>query len=902
MIALPIMGVGAADITVRSTDLTIEEQLTRELGAADALVTPGWSGGEPIYQAPDPREGGMAPVNIDDEPSGGEPPKAVDVPALLPAGATVVTNSEGYGRARTRHGILYTSLRELDTASPLTKGIVTRLRGEFPDAPDEVAATQHFLDESGLYVGSRVTLRGETNRTFRITGAYELPRELKNSELLGTPGHLLTDPAQSEGPAPERGYLVALPSGVSWDQVKQLNTKGLQVVSRSVLLNPPPDDQVPYYTTEQGGWSRQGAQDADAEVLVVAATVAGLAMLEICLLAGPAFAVGARRSRRQLGLVGANGGNRSHIRAIVLGGGLVLGVAAAVAGLVLAVALTLAFRPLLEGLVGQRFGGLQLRPAELGGIALLAVVTGLLAAIVPAVTASRQTVLASLTGRRGVRRTGRLLPTLGLAAVGLGAAVALYGATQTDSFLLVGFGSGVAELGVVALTPLLIGVFGRIGRWLPLSPRLAVRDAVRNRGRTAPAVAAVLAAVAGTVAVATFMSSDEQGQRDRYEARLPDGMVSVTAYADQGVDRDPVAAAVERTLPVDRRADFGVVLGKARGAEREQTEVQVIVPAANRCPLDDREGEALPPQERLRLAKEDWRCAGYGGDDYSYRPAELMVGDASLLEVFGLDSPEAKAALADGKAVAFGRRYVEDGRIRIGAWTEDVEGKDGPAEAGSVPAVIVESDAGARWLGAVVPPEVVRDAGLADRPLGAYFTTERPPTSKEKQAYEKEEADLGAEAELYVEQGFVPERGFVQLGLLGFAALVTIGAAGIATGLAQADAESDLRTLAAVGAAPRVRRTLSGLQCAAVAAMGVVLGSAAGVLPAVGLRLADERIGLKHYREMLASGNWTSKPHVPIVLPWDTLAVLLVAVPLGAGLLAALVTRSRTALARRAEA
>ena len=41
-------------------------------------------------------------------------------------------------------------------------------------------------------------------------------------------------------------------------------------------------------------------------------------------------------------------------------------------------------------------------------------------------------------------------------------------------------------------------------------------------------------------------------------------------------------------------------------------------------------------------------------------------------------------------------------------------------------------------------------------------------------------------------------------------------------------------------------------------------------------------------------------PHVPIVVPWETLAALLVAVPLGAALLAALVTRSRGALARRA--
>ena len=65
--------------------------------------------------------------------------------------------------------------------------------------------------------------------------------------------------------------------------------------------------------------SGPGGRITEEAVLI---TVVGLAMLEICLLAGPAFAVGARRSRRQLGLVGANGGERRHIRAVVLSGGL----------------------------------------------------------------------------------------------------------------------------------------------------------------------------------------------------------------------------------------------------------------------------------------------------------------------------------------------------------------------------------------------------------------------------------------------------------------------------------------------------------------------------------------------------------------------------------------------------
>ncbi len=106
-----------------------------------------------------------------------------------------------------------------------------------------------------------------------------------------------------------------------------------------------------------------------------------------------------------------------------------------------------------------------------------------------------------------------------------------------------------------------------------------------------------------------------------------------------------------------------------------------------------------------------------------------------------------------------------------------------------------------------------------------------------------------------------------------------------------------------MGAAPRVRRTLSGFQCGVVALMGVVLGSAAGILPAVGLRLAERRELDELSRRALAEGYervGDAVPYVPIDVPWATLLQLLVVVPLGAALLAALVTRSSGALARRA--
>ncbi|MFD7323068.1 FtsX-like permease family protein [Streptomyces sp. NPDC059875] len=919
MIALPILGVSAADLTLRSSELSTEEQLDRMMGAADARFTDAAVGGDPIFQSPDGEMHNPAKDYGDKAwPSG-----TADVPKTFPAGSTVLTDSSGNAKLTTVHGLLQTEIRELKAADPMAKGIMTLLEGHFPEKADEVAATTHFLESSGLSIGSTLSPRG-SDRTYRIVGSYELPNDLKADQVNALPGAFLAPYAKvAEKAGMSKGgvstaHLVKAPGGFTWNTVQQINTKGVVVTSRAVLLNPPADSEVPLY--QQEGWGNyESSTGAQAAELAALGTVVGLAMLEICLLAGPAFAVGARRSRRQLGLVGANGGDRRHIRAIVLGGGLVIGVAAAVTGTVLALILTFLLQPVLEDAFGQRFGSFDVRPLELLGIALLAVLTGLLAAIVPAVTASRQTVLASLTGRRGVRRSSRVLPLIGLAALLLGAAIALYGSVISDQFVIVAGGSALAELGVVAMTPALVGLFGRTGRWLPLSPRLALRDAVRNRGRTAPAVAAVLAAVAGTVAVSTYAASDEAQQRAEYRASLPHGAVAALVEEEGGRDVPAVREAVQRHLPIDTRADVARVrVGKPGCAPYEETpgcgRFEVVIPKANECPLwtssvNGEDPAAKFSKEQRRKLAEDWRCK-QDDEGGMYVDGGMLIGDAKVLKVLGIKDPGAEKALAEGKIVSFSKALVgQDGKVGIKLIADtakanqaEQEGKPVPGKIVSLPAHLAPEEVRSYGVQALLSPEAAKAAGLTTAPLGSYFSTDTMPTTEQRQKLDGEISKIGSDVALTVEEGFVGKGSIVLLSLAVFAGLVTIGAAGIATGLAQADAEADLKTLSAVGAPPRVRRTLSGFQCGVVAAMGVILGSAAGVLPAVGLRLTEERERLRFYQESLDEG-WgamSSPPYVPIVVPWETLVGLLVVVPIGAALLAALVTRSRGALARRA--
>ncbi|MFJ7591625.1 ABC transporter permease [Streptomyces sp. NPDC097617] len=917
MLALPIVGVSAADLTLRSSELSLDQIISRTIGAADARVSRSQMDG-PVNQNPDGTShapvGGYKNYNPSKSPqeTTQEPPQS-----SFPAGAEIIKDSRGYAKVRTTHGLLDIQLREIDAHSPLVAGLITLDRGRLPEGPGEVIATQAFLDHSGFFVGSSVTPRGATS-PYKIVGAYELPNNLDRDEIIAPPGTLFApldkalETSGGRAVQPDESYLVKVGgAGITWDAVKAANAKSMIVISRAVMLDPPADSDVPLYRDEP---KEQFSRDGDSAVkMAVLATVVGLAMLEICLLAGPAFAVGARRSRRQLGLVGANGGDRRHIRSIVLSGGLVLGAVAAVIGTVVGILLTVVLRPMLEEQLGERFGGYDFRPLELAGVALLAVITGLLAAIVPAVNASRQTVLASLTGRRGIRRANRVLPVIGLIAVAAGAAIALYGTTSQLGTTVVAGGSAIAELGIVALTPVLVGLFGRLGRWLPLSPRLALRDAVRNRGRTAPAVAAVLAAVAGTVAVATYQHSNDVQMRHEYQAEMPHGTGQLVTENSAYKELPALREALVRDLPVAQRVDIDrVVVGKP-GCESYSTDpgcgrAEIITPKDQRCPLyENPEGMDAFTEAQRRELREDWRCQ----ELQSGMANSFIVADEKVLSILAVTDPGTVSALKAGQAVAFDKRQVKDGKLTLrlvdSAAADRVRGsqEELPGQDKVLPVHLVPESVRGWGIDLILPPSAAKAAGLATAPMGSYFTLDGAATTEQRQKLDGEIDRLGVEAALRIEAGYQGNDSLAMVALALFAGLVTIGAAGIATGLAQADAEADLKTLAAVGAAPRVRRTLSGFQCGVVSLMGVVLGSAAGILPAVGLRLTEQRQMDALYRHAIEQGYSSATeplPYVPISVPWETLGALVVLVPLGAALLAALVTRSSGALARRAAA
>ncbi|MCO8274007.1 ABC transporter permease [Actinoplanes sp. TRM 88003] len=846
MIAVPVAALAGTAVSYDMFTLTPAEQATRQLGAADALLTVRLAG--PVEQDAIGRKW---------RPAGETSPGPAlrterEMLALLPEGSRVVPVRSGETEFRTvTGGLAGVRTHEMDLADPIHRGRAVLVDGRAPRGPGEVALSAAARSRFGDTIRS---LDGA--RSWTAVGTVEFPDDLGEVVVLA-PGPADQGAAQ---------WLAVTPEPVDWAQVGPLNRDGLTVTSRAVLLDPP----------------RTELDEQEAEGLSLVRIVVGLAVLEIVLLAGPAFAIGARRRQRSLALVAANGGSRAHLRRIVLADGLVLGGAGAALGLLLGVVVAVLARPLSEQmLVGARAGGYRFDPATLAGIAVLAVATGLLAAVVPAFAAARADVVTALAGRRGAVRSRRRWLVLGLLLATAGAVVAGLAARRTSVELIVA-GLAVTQIGLVLCTPSLVGLVALLGGRLPAAPRIALRDTARNRSAAAPAVSAVMAAVAGTVAIGVYLSSSAGRQELNYRASLPYGHISVT-YGPGSPD--PVRAAFDRALPGAPLTEITQTVCAGPDPSTACQLIPVRAPA-QRCP-----GEDNPPrsQDEIDALIADPRCAAEHITQGSGFPAFWSVvggRDAvvALTGATGADLERAVDTLDRGGAVVSDPFLLDDDGL-VTVTVNRIEQARTPEEY-RVPGYLLA--AGPYASGTVLPPVLAQRAGFPTVAAGLVATTPAEPGTA---ALDRLNADLAAAGagRATVATG-PPDDNDPMLYLLALAStLITLGAAGIATGLAAADRRADLSTLAAVGADPGVRRRLSLSQAGVIAGLGSGLGVAAGLLSGFAVLTAIN---------VSRSGEWPMPTPFPLTVPGTNLLFVLIA-PLVAMIGAGLLTRAGLPVERR---
>ena len=837
LITLPVTAVVAGETLVRTAQVSVEESLPQRLGAADALVRDeGISG--PVQQDPLLETTSYAGEAAAARRTTGE------VQALLPAGSRLLPIGTGAGVVRTADGLLDVQTREVDLRDPLADGLFPLDGGRLPDRPGEVVVSDRLV-RRGFGVGSRLPLAGGDHPVVGVVAL--LSSELGDQAVaVGLPGSLAAGQPTS--------WLAAVPGGVGWDQVQALNQASLSALSRAVVADPPPPADVPVSTSNGDG--------------AFLALVVTLALLQVVLLAAPAFAVGARRQKRVLALLGATGAEPAQVRRFVLAQGVVLGGLGGLGGAALGVGAAAALRPAMS-----RFGvepgpfDVSVRDAVL--TAAIGALSAVLAALVPALVAGKQDVLAGLTGRRGA--TGRSLPSLGLGAVLLGVGVAgCVAAARPDSSEYAAVLAAVPTVvGAALLAPALLALAARHARRLPFALRFAVRDAARTRGRTAAAAAAVTATVAGVVALGIGASSDGAQAAATWSPDSPVGSALVTYQSGQGQD-DRVRAAVEEQLPGHR--------------------VQVLTGLRQGPQLTVEEPDGMPV------------LSSYGGN----LDATALVGDSglALLGLQGDRLDRAREQLAGGGIVVAADHPSRTGDLVVVL----TRGSGKELSRAPLPALRVAAPGGSAPVLGVVSPATAARLGVASHTVG--LLVDGPVTVDQEQRLQEQLAALGADpapdpstvctTTCSVEgrsPGFVSvERGYdgdgsaaAQLVLAGVGAVLVLGGTLSASLLALSDARPDFATLGAVGAAPGVRRAVAAAYAAVIGLLGAVLGALAGLLPGIAVSYPLTR----------AYADVEGLPSHFLDVPWLLLLGVAVGVPLVAALGAAALTRARLPMTAR---
>ncbi|WP_433467899.1 FtsX-like permease family protein [Spirillospora sp. CA-128828] len=592
-----------------------------------------------------------------------------------------------------------------------------------------------------------------------------------------------------------------------------------------------------------------------AEVAVLAMIIA-MIVLQVVLLAGPAFVVDVRRRRRELALVEASGGAGRHLRAVVLASGLLLGGIAAVAGAALGIAAAAVTKQVAESDGGEPLGPFTVPWLMVAVTMLLGAGSGVLAAMVPAWQAGRMDVVAALAGRREPPgRSRRGWPIAGGVLVLAGVVVSLVGVQVMREFGAA-VGAAAIIIGLVLACPWIVGTSGRLARGLPLPLRLAVRDAARNRARTAPAIAAIVAAVAGVTALAIGGASDFRQERIEYQAQLPMGSALVRP---QPQNAEAAGPAIMRDLP-------GVPVTTLRGLPGE----------GSSCFSED-----TSQCRSVSFSAKDDGMAGFNLMD------NVVGGAREARLLLGRDDPAVTAALDAGTVVLFGAAPKAGGKVdaTISYWADDQ--KHTAATVPDLPAVAAQGDP---HVEAIVPPKVAEriaaKTGLRveTQAYGIDRADHRVTKAEQARLEKTMKAFAPYDDAVYVERGFTGSFGKVTLVLGAAAAILALGGTLIATSLAAADARPDLATLQAIGARPRTGRLLTMGQAGVTAAIGCWLGIAGGLVP-----------GLAVTRPLTEGVNQPGFPrHGTIVdIPWLFMLVLAFGIPLVAAVFAGAVTGGR---------
>jgi putative ABC transport system permease protein len=761
---------------------------------------------------------------------------------------------------------------------PVFDGRYRLIAGHAPQADGEILATTGALRRLGISVGGTAHVTAPAEREVTVVGVLDARSMPASQEILfGTPESFGANPDLGTDPQ----AVVYLPdTPLTWTQVQALNAHGAIALSRTVAMNPP---RSPSY--DQTGY---GDRSSATTTILMGSIIVGFALLEVMLLAGAAFMVGARAQERSLATFASVGAPRGALIGVITSSGVLLGGLGGLVGLAAGIGLGSLFMAATDDGSATRYWGYHLPVGTMVLIGVAAVVVGWAGALVPAIRASRIDVVQALRGARRPPRTGRRRPLIGLMCLIAGIGVTLAGGAllvtvtiqnrgtmgQLNWLLsgsLIG-GPILSLLGLVLCSQRVLRTVARaLGRF-GVAARLAARDAARNPARSVPALAVIMTTVFVAVFGMSMIASWEATAASQYQYRLLPGQVGVAASAidsrngvHKPVDADALAQAVRSSLDTDMVRVLSsvsdpvtITASAASGGPAVAPGTllpSLTVPAENQCPselnsvnYDERTSDRASAEARAAAA--DWRCRDpfvlWGG--IWGNAGHIWVGDADDLALMIGHTPSAaeRTALNNGEAVTFYPHYLRNGTVNISWWPakhwDNTQPFDAAARASktkTLPAVKVSPAHGLPY-GILISRPTADTLGLSYSSSIVIASPRTPPTQAQLDALNGRISAVTGVPDsyaAYVENGPPHVASGLAWALVGLSALIAVAAASIAIALARADGRRDQVTLAAIGASPSVRRGFGFWQAIVLAGVGAILGALTGLVPAIALTL-----------------------------------------------------------------
>lgn len=501
LIGLPVSGAVGTAVTLRTNTRTVGDERTANWGRADDVVSAG------------------AAVEARLEPA---------LRDAYPPGSRFVTVRTGPDALIDDDG----RLREVQVSDrpwdePLLDGTAKLLDRRTPARRGEVVLNQAALDAIDAEVGDEVELF--------LLGPVEVVGAFRDEATSGPQAVTATGPARH--PDASVRVFVDVPTG-----------------------QPANPDVVPLMAVGAGREAAEGFQPfswvADEVRNKVSTTYAivGVVLVVTAIVASAAFAVGARRQLRMLGLLSSSGAPPAALRRAVLLQGTVTGAAASALGAALGLAGAAVAVPLIEDATDRTLPALRVHPLDLVVAIALGIAAATAAAWMPARSAGRVPVLAALAGRRPTGRVPAALPLAGAGAVGAGtAALALWSRLDEPPWGIGVAAALVVMLGGTALAPWIVSHTEPLARRLRGGARVAARGLARHRLRSGAVVAAIMAPAGVTIvassAALTYDARERANEPLGDEYQLGDDEVLVNYPGVPPGDADRVLAAVREALP-----------------------------------------------------------------------------------------------------------------------------------------------------------------------------------------------------------------------------------------------------------------------------------------------------------------------------------------------------------------